>query len=150
MAECAFLILLINALNVTFSAFQAAGIKRNLCNTTFFLQPKQQNTEADESDRDSSSMKAQRFQQKGLQMKESCYHDVNTPYRKLKREHYEQQDRHSHENEDNHSSLSNSHDINMSPPTPPPSATNYRSARKRKGTPFRAHLGSLIYPSYVC
>lgn len=126
---------------------KAAGIRRNLCNMTFLLQPKQQ-AELD-SDQDSSSYKRQKTH-KGL-------HEFrNKDYKK--RLHLEVENEHDHDHHEDGASYetavfgysppSNSHD-NISPPTPP-MIINYRTARKRKGIPFRAPLGSLISPTYIC
>eukprot|EP00252_Welwitschia_mirabilis_P007869 TRINITY_DN1957_c0_g1_i1.p1 TRINITY_DN1957_c0_g1~~TRINITY_DN1957_c0_g1_i1.p1 ORF type:complete len:102 (+),score=16.18 TRINITY_DN1957_c0_g1_i1:231-536(+) len=100
---------------------------------TFFLQPKLHGTDTDGSDRDSSTSKL--HQKKALRNK------------------HEQYEQDSNENEENHSSLSNSHshlnDMTMSPQTPPLN-TSYRTNRKRKGVPLRAHLGSLFNPNDIC
>ncbi|GLJ21237.1 hypothetical protein SUGI_0389460 [Cryptomeria japonica] len=127
---------------------KAAGIRRNLCNMTFLLQPKQQQQQQQggaESDQDSTSYKRQKIQKSfrnNFNVK-----DLINAYKRGQ----EQAGHGDNTSEEtiviNYSPKSNiSQDI--SPPTPPPMITNYRTARKRKGIPFRAPLGSL-YPSYI-
>eukprot|EP01018_Ginkgo_biloba_P009204 Gb_40617 [translate_table: standard] len=91
---------------------QVAGIKLNLCNSTFILHSNRQG-DADSGD-SSSYQKTRRQNELGGQQ----------------------------------SNLYDHYAASISPPTPPPMVTNYRTARKRKGIPFRAPLGSL-YPN-VC
>ena len=54
----------------------------------------------------------------------------------------------SNSNSSSHGGRKKNNDQSFSPSTPPPTAVNYRSAKRRKGIPHRAPMGGLIIEYY--